>query len=81
MQRQQALIAKALKHPHRGISITGHQELSGIAYATARADLLGLKELGLLCQASRGKAMLFKPVSDLAEQLKGGGVQNDKRRQ
>jgi len=68
-QRQQALIAEALKHPLRDISIKGHQELSGVAYATARADLLGLKDLGLLSQSSRGKAMIFKPVSDLSERL------------
>ncbi len=71
-QRQQAIIAEALKHPHRDISIKGHQDFSGVAYATARADLLGLKDLGLLSQSSRGKAMIFRPVSDLAKRLKGG---------
>ena len=68
-QRQQSIIAEALKHPQRDISIKGHQELSGIAYATARADLLGLRDLGLLSQSNRGKAMIFRPVSDLSERL------------
>jgi len=68
-QRQQAILVEALNHPLRDISIKGHQELGGIAYATARADLLGLKQLGLLSQSCRGKVMIFKPVADLEERL------------
>lgn len=69
-QRQQAIIEHALRHPGQEISVKGYKELYRVAYATARADLLGIKEKGLFDQKMRGKAMIFIPVTDLNTRLK-----------
>lgn len=39
------------------------------AYATARADLLGLEALGWLVRYQEGKRFEFLPVPDLAARL------------
>ena len=67
--RQQALIAHALRHPGQEYTCASHQRSHGIAYATARADLLGLLNLHLLVQRKRGKTMIFEPISDLTKRL------------
>jgi len=67
--RQQALIIHALRHPEQEYSIESHRLSHGVAYATARADLLDLRRMGLLEQGTRGKAMVFEPAHDLAKKL------------
>lgn len=67
--RQRALLLNAIKHPDSEYAIAAHQAAHRVTYATARADLLGLTELGLLHQMKRGKAFLFRPVADLAQRL------------
>lgn len=67
--RQRALLLDALRRPDRAYLIAGHQTAHAITYATARADLLGLVEAGLLAKHKIGKAFMFKPVADLAQRL------------
>lgn len=67
--RQRALLLDALRRPDRVYLIAGHQTAHAITYATARSDLLGLVEVGLLAKHKIGKAFMFKPVSDLAQRL------------
>lgn len=68
--RQQALIIHALRHPFQEYTIASHQRSHGIAYGTARADLLELVALELLEQGKRGKAMLFEANQQLQDRLK-----------
>lgn len=67
--RQKALLAHALKHPSAVYSIESHQRSHNIAYATARADLLKLVELGMLRQSKEGRAMRFGPIANLERKL------------
>ena len=67
--RQQALITHALRHPGREYSVESHKTSHSVAYATSRADLLDLAELGLLDKHVRGKTMFFSPALDLSERL------------
>ncbi|HVV88510.1 MAG TPA: Fic family protein [Kofleriaceae bacterium] len=67
--RQRALIARMLKHPLDAYTIEGHQRSHGVAYATARSDLLDLVERGWLEQRKVGRAFVFSPVADLEQRL------------
>ncbi|GAB1413412.1 MAG: hypothetical protein AMXMBFR31_06370 [Candidatus Desulfobacillus denitrificans] len=63
--RQVALLAHALKHPGETYRIDTHQRTHGTAYQTARADLLGLADHGLLESDRSGRALLFVAPGDL----------------
>ncbi|MCK5529521.1 MAG: Fic family protein [Kiritimatiellae bacterium] len=67
--RQQALISYALRHPLQEYTIASHQCSHNIAYATARADLMGMSNADLFNQAKRGKAIVFEAKIDLKERL------------
>jgi len=75
--RQRAVLGAALDDPDATFRIDAHQGIHNVAYATARADLLGLAELGLLDNVRRGHAFVFKPVPGLRRRLRsvsqGGG--------
>jgi Fic family protein len=68
--RQQIILAHALKHPGSRYTVAEHQSRHGIAYATARADLLRLSEHGLLEKHTRGKEFIFTSPNDLLKRLK-----------
>ncbi len=76
--RQQAFVIHALRHPFQEYTIASHQRSHGIAYATARADLLELAELDLLEQGKRGKAMVFEANPQLKERLMALSKKNRK---
>ncbi|MYB88698.1 MAG: Fic family protein [Proteobacteria bacterium] len=66
--RQLALLSHALRGYRDGYTIGSHQRSHGIAYATARADLLTLQTHDLLFRGSeKSKAMRFYPVENLNE--------------
>lgn len=69
--RQAALIGNTLRHPTRTVSIKGYQDIYRVAYATARADLMALAQLGLFSQIKIGKALVFEAAHDLESKLKG----------
>jgi len=68
--RQQALLTHALKHPGNQYTVAEHQTSHGIAYATARADLLKLSEHQLLERKTVGKEFVFTAPIDLLKRLK-----------
>jgi len=61
--RQGAVVSAALSEPATVSRIDTHQRLYRVAYATARADLLGLVDLGFLIQVRRGRAFVFSPAA------------------
>lgn len=70
--RQQVILTHALRHPIHVYTVAEHQTLQGIAYATARADLLGLSQRGLLDQRKNGNAFIFIAPTDLEKRLRSG---------
>ncbi len=72
--RQQALVGHALRHPGAFYTVEGHQRSHDTAYDTARRDLLGLVDEGLLDQQKSGKRMVFYPVSKLEESIRDRGT-------
>jgi Fic family protein len=69
--RQIALLGHALKHADALYTVESHRASHAVAYATARSDLLGLAELGLLRQSTQGKRMLFTVPEDMGTRLGG----------
>lgn len=68
--RQLALLAHALRHPGAAYAIREHRTSHGVVYATARADLLRLAELGLLDRRRVGKkALAFDAPADLEARI------------
>ena len=67
--RQLALLTHALKYPGEVYKIEGHQRSHAVVYQTARADLLGLHELGLLGKQKIGKSFLFEAPVNLRETI------------
>ena len=69
--RQVMLLQHALDHPEARYTIEGHRRSHGVAYQSARTDLLGLAELGVLARRKRGRAFLFVVPGDLRERVLG----------
>ena len=67
--RQVDLLRHALKHPHQTYTIESHQRSHGVAYQTARTDLLTLMSNGILERKKRGKKMVFLVPPDLSGRL------------
>ena len=68
--RQLALLSHALRHADADYSIRSHMTSHNTAYATARADLFRLAELGLLKRRRMGgKTYAFSVPGDLEERL------------
>lgn len=69
-QRQFALLGHALRHADATYSIHSHQLSHGVAYESARKDLLVLVARGLLVQAKVGKAFRFYPAADIEDKVR-----------
>ena len=54
------------------LTVRAHMESCHVAYATARADLLGLAEMGLAVARTQGRAMVFGPGRALEELARKG---------
>lgn len=67
--RQLALLTHALKHPGRQYTIRSHRTSHGVAYQTARTDLLDLGGRRLLKQRKIGNALVFEAPADIAQRL------------
>lgn len=65
--RQQRVLAGAVVDPEYRVTIASHKQRFGIAYSTARADLLALEGQGLLRLEHDGKAMVFRPGDALPQ--------------
>ncbi|WP_245804347.1 Fic family protein [Andreprevotia lacus] len=72
--RQIALLGHALRNPEEPFRVDVHQQSHSVVYQTARSDLIGLVDIGLLERVVQGKVHLFYPVSDLQMRLKGLGL-------
>ena len=69
--RQMAFLGHAIRHPDAVYTIKSHQRSHNVAYATARADLFNLTELGLLDRSrSGGKTYVFIGPDDLENRLR-----------
>ncbi|MGH7655984.1 MAG: Fic family protein [Gemmatimonadaceae bacterium] len=64
-ERQLALLARALRQPETTFTIEAHRRSHGVAYETARTDLIVLVDDGLLTMRRRGRRFLFVPSEDL----------------
>lgn len=68
--RQRALLLNAVRHPGKTFTISVHQREHGVAYETARSDLLGLVDAKLMRNYRQGKQWVFHAVPDLGARLK-----------
>lgn len=68
--RQLVLLTHALKHPDHAYTFGGHAHSNKVTHETARADLGGLAERGLLIRSRRGRGYVFEPAPDLPRRLK-----------
>lgn len=57
--RQRLLIKRLHDNPGTEVSISSHRKNSMVAYATARADLMGLEKLGYLASQKRGNKLIY----------------------
>lgn len=68
--RQRALLSKALRDADATFTIAEHRADHGVVYQTARTDLLGLEQHGLLSRTRRGNAFVFSVPTDLVTRLR-----------
>lgn len=67
--RQRMILQQALDNPEAAFKIETHRAMANVAYATARADLLGLVELGFLRKTRKEHAFVFIVEPDLRRSL------------
>lgn len=67
--RQYALLSHARKHPGQKYTIQSHKNSHGVAYQTARTDLLHLSTQGLLDKRQFGKTFIYISPNDLAKRI------------
>jgi Fic family protein len=68
--RQTAIIAHGLRHPGHRYTIQSHRRSHNVTYQTARTDLLGLVDLGLMTKEKVKKTFLFGFVPKLKTALR-----------
>lgn len=69
-RRQVALLGHVLRHDHASYTFKGHARSHDVAVGTARNDLLGLVDRGLLEQSKRGRQHVFRAVADVADRVR-----------
>ncbi|HEX6689189.1 MAG TPA: Fic family protein [Solirubrobacterales bacterium] len=73
-RRQLALLTDAVRHPHSAYSFGSHATSHRVTHETARTDLSGLADRGLLLRHRKGKRFTFEPAPDLPQRLKESPV-------
>ncbi len=72
-RRQRELLRAVAEDPERNITIAEHQREQGVAFATARADLLHLAAHGLLLQRKVERKFVFvSPAAGAAQRITTG---------
>jgi Fic family protein len=72
--RQLALLTDAVRDADASYSFDSHAMSHRVSHETARSDLRGLAERGLLVRRRKGHRHLFEPAPDLPERLKESPV-------
>jgi Fic family protein len=67
--RQRALVDHALRHPNQVYTFESHQNSNGIAYQSARTDLMELAAKGLMVEIGSRRQRQFIPAPDLNRKL------------
>lgn len=63
----------SVQHPDTAYTVEAHKRTHGVAYDTARKDLLGLVAKGFLKKQREGKRLLvFYPSARMMEKLRSG---------
>lgn len=68
--RQRAVLSAAMRDSSNVFRIDAHQRTHKVAYATARSDLLGLADMGLLRCRRANRAFIFSPAPGLSQLLR-----------
>jgi Fic family protein len=68
--RQLALLIDATREPGASYSFDSHAMSHRVSHETARSDLRGLTERGLLTRRRKGHKYIFEPAPDLPSRLK-----------
>ena len=68
--RQLALLENAIKNPGARFTVVSHGRSHGIVAQTARSDLRGLEDHGLLQRITAGRGFAWMPTDDLERRLK-----------
>ena len=68
--RQLALLTDAVRNPESSYSFDSHAKSHRVSHETARSDLRGLEERGLLVKRRGGRQHRFEPAPNLPQRLK-----------
>lgn len=68
--RQRDLINHALRHPGHRYTVEYHKNMHEVVYETARSDMMGLADHGLLQKRKAGKTWIFTAPADLEQRLR-----------
>jgi len=68
--RQRAVLSRALTDPGTVFTVESHKTSHGVAYATARSDLLDLVARGYLLSNREGHAFVFRVTAQLRDRLR-----------
>ena len=72
--RPQTLLAHSLREPHMCYLIEGRRRRHNVVFRTARNDLFGLTEKGLLVVRKEGRVNACYTLGDLGEKMEGLAV-------
>jgi len=70
--RQTALLSHAFRYPDHPYTVKSHSLSHSVVSQTARTDLTGLVECGLLEKRKAGKGFVYYPAENISDKLKSG---------
>jgi Fic family protein len=73
--RQLLVVRDALRNPGEPFTINAQARRNRVTYESARTDLLGLEDLGILERQRVGKKYVFRTVPDMVDRLRALGDQ------